>query len=277
MSIALVAVAKLEEKYLIEWVQYYLYIGFDMIYLYENNKEPIYAELLQEFPNVKVIHFPSDGTPVRSTQFYVLEDFCAKYKNNHTWMAHFDIDEFLVLKKHGTIHEFCQEYLGNEEGGIVVPWTHFGNNGRETYDNEPVTSRFTKREDMTLTKTAFVKSIACTSCIKEYIDWHIPTLSQGSMKTTDGHILKKREIDKRSITVDVIQLNHYFCKTKEEFKVKKLRGEVGVPITHPSKFGKSDRGRYHPSMFDRYNLNQVDDFFAKEKYEECIRQKETPK
>jgi hypothetical protein len=272
MTIALVAVAKLEEKYLHEWVRYYLHIGFDMIYLYENNKEPTYAELLKEFPKVQVIHFPTDGTPTRSTQYYVLEDFCKNYKEKHTWMAHFDLDEFIVLKKHKTIHEFCQEYLGNEEGGIVVPWVHFGDNGHETYKAEPVTFRFTKREDISLTKTAFVKSIVCTACIDIFIDWHIPKLIKGVMKTTDGEIITKRETDKKPI--DVIQLNHYFCKSKEEFKVKRIRGEVGVPSTHPSKFGKAEHGRYQYSMFTRYNQNIVDDFYAKETYEECLRRKE---
>lgn len=275
MTAVLVAVAKLEDNYLEEWVQYYLHIGFDMIYLYENNKEPKYAELLKEYSKVKVIHFPSDGTPTRSTQYYVLEDFCTNYKDLYTWMAHFDLDEFLVLKKHKTIQEFCQEYLGNEEGGIVVPWVHFGDNGRETYSPEPVTFRFTKREDLNESKTVFIKSIVCTSCIDLYIDWHIPKLKKGSMKTTNGELLNKRETELK--VIDVVQLNHYFCKTKEEFKLKRIRGEVGVPSTHPSKFGKDERGRYHITMFFRYNKNVIEDLYAKHTYEECLKQKETPK
>ncbi len=274
MSAALVCVAKLEEKYLHEWVQYYLHIGFDRIYLYDNNKEPIYGDFLKEYPKVTVIHFPSVGTPVRSTQFYVLEDFCANYKDKHTWVAHFDVDEFLVLKKHKTIQEFCQDYLGNEEGGIVVPWVHFGDNGRTTYSPEPVTFRFTMREDISQAKTVFIKSIVCSACIEKYIDWHIPTLKKGVMQTTDGDTITKRETDKKPI--DVLQLNHYFCKSKEEFAVKRIRGEVGVPSTHPSKFGKSDNGRYSSRMFDLYNQNTIEDLYAKQRYEECIKQRETP-
>jgi hypothetical protein len=274
MTAVLVGVAKLEDRYLQEWVQYYLHIGFDMIYLYENNKEPKYAELLKEYSKVKVIHFPSDGTPIRSTQYYVLEDFCKQYKDMYTWMAHFDVDEFLVLKKHTTIQDFCREYLGNNEGGIVVPWVHFGNNGHETYSPEPVTSRFTKREDLSKSPTVFVKSIVTTACIDTYIDWHIPQLKQGHMKTTDGDNVTKRETHTKPI--DVVQLNHYFCKSKEEFKLKRVRGEVGVPLTHPSRFGKAERGRYHDSMFHRYNKNEIEDLYAKDTYEECIRQKVTP-
>jgi hypothetical protein len=274
MTAVLVAVAKLEEKYLQEWVEYYLQIGFDAIYLYENDKEQKYAELLKDYPRVKVIHFPTDGTPIRSTQYYVLEDFCTKYKDQYTWLAHFDIDEFLVLKQHKTIQEFCQAYLGKEEGGIVVPWVHFGDNGHEGYSPEPVTFRFTKREDVETSRTVFVKSIACTSCIEKYIDWHIPSLKKGNMKTTNGDTILCRETDKKPI--DVVQLNHYFCKTKEEFQMKRIRGEVGVPSTHPSKFGKSEQGRYNITMFHRYNKNEIEDLKAKEIYEECLRQRVTP-
>ena len=274
MSAALVAVAKLEHKYIKEWVKYYLYLGFDRIYLYENDKEPRYADLLKDYPKVKVIHFPTDGTPTRSTQFYVLEHFCTHYKDNYAWMAHFDLDEFLVLKQHTSIQEFCQEYLGNQEGGIVVPWVHFGDNGHQTSSDDPVTFRFTKREDMTLTKRVYVKSIVCTECVDKFIDWHIPDLRKGNMKTTNGEIIKQREIQNPPLTI--LQLNHYFCKTREEFQLKRIRGEVGVPITHPSKFGKSENGRYNMTMFDRFNKNEIEDFKAKEIYEGCLRQRETP-
>lgn len=274
MSVALVAIAKMEHPYIEEWVRYYLHIGFDAIYLYENDKVPKYAEMLKEFPKVTVIPFPNDGTPIRSTQFYMLEDFCSRFKDNHKWMAHFDLDEFLVLKQHKTIQEFCQEYLGNDEGGIVVPWVHFGDNGHQQFSSKPVTVRFTKREDIEQAKTVFIKSIVCTSCIDKYIDWHIPNLKKGSMKTTAGDTITQRETDKKPI--DVLQLNHYFCKSIEEFKIKRLRGEVGVPITHPSKFGKSENGRYHIDMFHRYNKNDIEDLHAKNVYEECLMQIKTP-
>ena len=274
MSAALVCVAKLEEKYLHEWVQYYLHIGFDRIYLYDNSPKPIYEDFLKEYEKVTVIHFPSIGTPTRTTQQFVLDDFCANYKDKHTWVAHFDVDEFLVLKKHKTILEFCQEYLPNEDGGIVVPWVHFGDNGHKTYSPEPVTFRFTMREDLSQTTNVFVKSIMCTACIDKYVDWHIPNLKKGVVRTTDNEIVKFRHTDKKPI--DVIQLNHYFCKSLEEFHLKRIRGEVGVTSTNPCRFGKADHGRYGINMFNRYNKNQIEDLYAKQTYEECLRQRETP-
>ncbi len=268
MSTALVCIAKMEHKYIEEWVKYYLYIGFEAIYIYENDDEPRYAEMLKEYPQVTVIPFAGAGSPVRSIQYYMLEDFCKHHKEKHKWIAHFDCDEFLVLKKHKTIQDFCKEYLNNDEGGIAVSWVHFGDNGHTTYSTEPVTFRFTMREDLTKNKLSYVKCIVCSSSIDKYIDFHIPQLKIGKIRDTDGNVIVSRET--KYFTTDVVQLNHYLCKSFEEFGRKKIRGQAGVPSTHPSRFGKAVAGRYHPDFFKQYNRNEIEDLFAKEIYEACL-------
>jgi len=249
MSVALVAIAKMEHAYIEEWVRYNLHIGFDAIYIYENDDQPIYAHMLKGFPQVTVIRYPGAGSDTRSIQYHMLQDFCRDYKDKHKWIAHFDLDEFLVLKKHKTVHEFCQQYLANDEGGIAFCWVHFGDNGHANYSPEPVTFRFTKRQNMETIKSAFVKCIVCSSCIQKYIDFHIPELSQGSIRTTSGTIVKSREI--RDFSIDVAQLNHYMCKSLQEFGRKKLRGQAGVPASHPNRFGKGPGGRYSKEFFDQ--------------------------
>jgi hypothetical protein len=274
MSVALVAIAKMEHNYIEEWVNYYLHIGFDSIYIYENDDEPKYAEILNKYPQVTVIRFPGAGSPTRSIQYLILQDFCRNYKDKHKWIAHFDLDEFLVLKKHKTIHEFCDEYLGHDEGGIGFCWVHFGDNGHQTYSPEPVTVRFTKREDLSKVASAYIKCLVCTSCIDTYIDFHIPNLKKGKIRTTSGTVLNTRET--KDLSIDVAQLNHYLSKSLEEFQRKKLRGQAGVPSTHPNRFGKGEGGRYSLGFFHRFNRNHIDDFLAKEIYQECLTKTMTP-
>ena len=271
MSTALVCIAKMEHNYIVEWVEYYLYIGFDAIYVYENDKEPKYAEMLKEYPQVIVIPFPQDGSVTRSVQYHMLEHFCANFKDKYKWIAHFDCDEFLVLKNHKKIQEFCQEYLGNEEGGIGVNWLIFGDNGHKTYSPEPVTFRFTKRESIKETSKSYIKCIVCSSCIDKYIDFHIPNLKKGHIRNTRGDILTSREVDQTIL--DVVQLNHYMCKSREEFGRKKIRGQAGVPSSHPNKFGRGLGGRYDISFFLKNNKNEVEDCSAKVIYEACLANK----
>ena len=262
---ALVCIAKMEHPYIEEFVRYYLALGFDAIYIYENDEIPSYAKLFSSERRVHVLHFPSHGTPTRSVQLLILDDFCTNYKDLYRWIAHFDCDEFLVLKKHRTIQEFCQEYLPNQEGGIGICWIHFGDCGLRSAGPEPVTVRFTKRQSETKLKTTYVKCIVCSSCIYKYSDFHMPMLKQGVFRTTRGDLLTGRETS--SIWFDVAQLNHYFCKTFEEFQRRKLRGQAGVPSTHPNKHGQGRAGRYDPAMFEAYNKNEVEDLWAKDFYE----------
>ena len=46
-SYCLFAMAKMEEDYIVEWVNYHLDIGFTNIYLYDNEFEPKYDNILK--------------------------------------------------------------------------------------------------------------------------------------------------------------------------------------------------------------------------------------
>jgi len=48
-----------EEKYVDEWIQYYLYgLGFTKIFIYDNSPENALKELSNKYSNVTVVHFP---------------------------------------------------------------------------------------------------------------------------------------------------------------------------------------------------------------------------
>lgn len=268
MSCALVGVAKMEKSYILEWIRYNLHIGFDVIYLYENDDEPVYAEMLKEFPQVKVIPFPGPGTPQHSIQYLILEDFCKNYKDQHTWFIHLDCDEFLVLKKHKSIQELCKEYLSNNEGGLAICWVMFGDSGQKISSPEPVTFRFTRSERPDPQKQIDVKSIVCSACIDNFQDnFHAPDLKQGIIRNTSGAIVKGK---KTSQVTDVAQINHYFCKSFEEFQLRKIRGDVGYPSTHPKKFGNTPDSRCQLSFYRFYNRNEIEDLSAKHIYEKVV-------
>lgn len=68
----------------------------------------------------------------------------AEHKDDHTYMAFFDVDEFLVLKKHDTVDEFLQQHL--TEGSLAISWHIFGTGFRDLYTPLPVTKRFMYRD-----------------------------------------------------------------------------------------------------------------------------------
>jgi len=70
---------------------------------------------------------------------------CAsEHKNDHKFMAFFDIDEFLVLKKHATVGEMVEKHL--KDGSLTISQHIFGTGNADNYGTLPVTKRFAYRD-----------------------------------------------------------------------------------------------------------------------------------
>jgi hypothetical protein len=170
------------------------------------------------------------------------------FKDPITHVAHIDIDEFIVLKKHKNICEFINEYIVGDCQGIGMNWRFFGSSGRQEKTNEPVTTRFTmcgingdKHIKTLFKKDFFVRFNTC----------HAVILSRGHIKSTSNHIIDGPF--NNNINFDVIQLNHYKCKTLPEFRYIRTRQRADVigPI-----------GENVDEAFKLYDVNEVEDLTA---------------
>lgn len=232
MKVALVCIAKNEDNYIDEWINYNLKLGFDRIFIYSNNWE---YECHNE--KVSVIPFPGE---VKQTQSY--NTFINDNRENYDWAAFFDVDEFLVLKKHNNIKEFISDYIDRDS--IAINWVLFGDNNHTEIinNNYSVLSRFTKRQiGVNLHIKVIVK-------IKDGVSMSGPHSSCLNWVDTNGNI--GRGPFNRNGDDNIAQLNHYFCKTKIEFEDKIKRG-------------RSDSQTFRSmSEFDPHNSNDVEDLLA---------------
>ena len=100
MVTAVCAIAKLENRYIREWVEYYLTLGFDYIILYDNNDingEDL-SEPIQDYIQAKQVEI----IDVRGKIGYQVEAYnnCYhRYKYQVDWILFVDIDEFERLVK----------------------------------------------------------------------------------------------------------------------------------------------------------------------------------
>jgi hypothetical protein len=138
------AVAKEEEPYIDEWLDFHLGIGFGPIYLYDNSEnhdlEQVSKRRRQDLDD-PVFSFHDPGTG-RQKSAYAR---CAKHVHNlkHKWAAFIDIDEFVVIKNRTQfphIVDLLQEYAAS--GRFHIWWRNFGSSGNEVYEPIPVTKRF---------------------------------------------------------------------------------------------------------------------------------------
>lgn len=192
MKIACVCIAKNEDNYIQEWVEYNVKLGFDNIFLYQNNWRTKFTH-----PNLIKIEFDEDRG---DRQVYGYNKFINDYKSEYEYAAFLDVDEFLVLKNHKNIKDFMEDY--RDQPAVSFKWFYFGNNGLEKVENNNfnVLPRFTKRG---VNPDIIGKSIVRININTPLMMVHTPLCSC-------------LEID-----TNIAQLNHYYSKTKEEFEVKK--------------------------------------------------------
>eukprot|EP00581_Thalassiosira_minuscula_P016395 CAMPEP_0183716150 /NCGR_PEP_ID=MMETSP0737-20130205/10159_1 /TAXON_ID=385413 /ORGANISM="Thalassiosira miniscula, Strain CCMP1093" /LENGTH=425 /DNA_ID=CAMNT_0025945369 /DNA_START=99 /DNA_END=1376 /DNA_ORIENTATION=+ len=226
VSTALCGIVKDAEPYLDEWVDYHFGLGFHTIYLIDNSKE----HELQKWQNKRrdlgysVRVMPKPGT---HRQMYGYHMCAAEHKGDHTYMAFFDVDEFMVLKKHETINEFLTMHL--PKGALAISWFIFGAGYTSMYAPLPVTKRFTYRDGVEKSERhkqwGNVKSIVKTSDYGGYpqsphsmkTNRKTAGTDKAWLDTTGGGDFDKIGAVNSNRPVDVAVIHHYKYLSPKEF------------------------------------------------------------
>ncbi len=124
------AVARGEAPYVEEWVLYHLFIGVDLIYLYDNEVEPTYHRMFKCNPRVHVIHLLSGKEERMGIQMLAQVHFMTNWKHKHTWAMLPNVDEFLVMKHYVDVKDLVREHISVETPGIDVQWLMIGHNNQ---------------------------------------------------------------------------------------------------------------------------------------------------
>jgi hypothetical protein len=259
----LVCIAKLEQNYIEEFVQYHLALGFARIYLFDNEDVPTYEALLKPYVDsghLYVTHLPRNDHVAMNefgqkcfvpVQYLALHLFSQQVIPDPTitHVAHIDIDEFIVLKKHANIREFITEYIKGDCAGIGMNWRFFGSSFNKDPIEKPVTERFTMCEAR---GNMHIKTLFRKDCFARFDGCHTIKTTTGHIKSTDGTIIEGPYNEKAPI--DVIQVNHYKCKTLPEYRYIRTRMRADVVNAE-----KEDVD----ADFKKYDINEVEDLTIK--------------
>ena len=94
MKVVVCAMAKNEQKYINEWVNHYLSLGVDKIFLYDNgNKPDSIANYIDQIDKVEIFDIRDISGEHLQQKTYT--DFYNKYNTTFDWCLFCDIDEFL--------------------------------------------------------------------------------------------------------------------------------------------------------------------------------------
>lgn len=237
MSTALVCIAKNEAKFITEWIAHQIGLGFDHVFVFDNESTDGTLEILQaiarKFP-VTVIPWPSEAGA--SPQISAYEHAAKSLLAPHEWVAFFDCDEFLVLHEDESVGAFLAGF-DDAVGAVGINWLTFGSAGLGSEPYGMVTETFTCGGVRHWGNNKHIKTIARVACL-ERMGIHDARLKSGAYVHADGTPLVMPE--KRGIAAvanhRVAQLNHYQCKSRLDFDEKMARGRAGRRPEDPERF-----------------------------------------
>lgn len=206
-----------EEIYLDEWVTYHLSLGFDHIWLYDNNSAISVAEYIKSYKwasYVTVIPWPCKEQPQRKANQHFLDS-----NIDAMWAAFIDIDEFFDIKDDRSINELMEDY--NDYSAVHFCWEIYNANGLVYKDERPLRERFTRK---VRNKDWFDGKFICRPQAVVWLGVH-----QLCMKWNHLHVDSHKHLCNYSgmnYQFDICTIAHYFTKSLEEWVNKIKRGSV---------------------------------------------------
>ena len=228
--LSIVACLKNEALNLAEWLDFHMAVGVEHFYLYDNGSNDGTKEICKRYDNITYSYNTMD-----MCQIACYYNALTAYRDQSKWMAFIDLDEFLFSPS-----EDLKECLKDFEQfpGIAVNEVFFGSNGHETRPPGGVLLNYTKREKEINKHIKSIVQPLFTLCSAD--NPHSFWYKQG------GAVNEKKEPCpgpfNEPASVDRLRINHYWVKSKQEYKDKLDRGRADVPSRHP-KFRYSQQGR----------------------------------
>ena len=223
------AIAKCENEYINDWCKYHLDLGFDDIYIFDNNieyYEPIECCIDQSIMDkIHITKIPNAKAPF---QVPIYDEFY--HSHSFDWCAFIDIDEYIVINGFKNISEFFSQPQFKNANIISLVWHMYGDDGEIKRDRSiPVNKYFKKR----ITKyvghgksiiRGGVKNLKIVSSHYAKINDKTPAQTTPEGKTVYAEVGGRPDSS-------IAYINHYMTKTLEEFIDQKLdRGtDAGFP------------------------------------------------
>ncbi len=229
-------IAKNEHPYVEEWVAHHLVIGAEKIVIFDNESDPPLYQMLEDYiqKGLVAVH-PVQGKGQQMSAYY---QGLKRYGPLSKWMAFIDVDEFLIPKKYSDVRFILTDY--EDYGALGVHWVEFGSSGHLKRPGKSQIKNYVHRFPRHYPKNMHIKSIVQPERVeytytghsfKYYRPWYCVDENFLPVSGTQS-----------PFTADVIQLNHYYYRSQEDYCLKVERGRVSR---------EDDRGKRKHGAFYR--------------------------
>lgn len=224
MKAIVCGIAKRENKYINEWCKHYISLGFDHIYLYDNNEfdYPYVGDFIDN--NLKDKITITDWRARKDIALLSKAYLDCYYSQEFDWCLFCDIDEFLVGIPE--IHEFFNTKKFDNIEQIRVMWEYFGDDGYIERDEIIPVMEFFKikltNDNHHNVGKFFLKAGLELQNIEPHFAWGknklplktcFPSGKINPESAATLYIKPQGEYQK----TEIVYLNHYMTKTLKEF------------------------------------------------------------
>lgn len=231
--ISICGIFKNEAPFLKEWIEFHEMIGVEHFYLYNNNSEDLFGEVLQPYISRGLVTLID--WPYNQAQMKAYKNFYETYRHETQWVSFLDIDEFFCPKKDVTLTEWLCKH--DKYPVILFYWRMFG------------TSNILKHDYSKLVVEQFVVSWkhydTCGKCLIN-TDYDIAFFDSSTHHETTvkykwlgfrinifpanifGHFVRGRFHwgDEKKCDKADIQINHYWTKGWDVYSKKRQLTDV---------------------------------------------------
>lgn len=203
-----------ECRYVKEFADWHLSLGFNKIYFFEDYDSKSHKNLFENNENVEVKTLKEYGIKnFKGTfrQYFLYKKFAEESKGYYDWVAFIDVDEFIVFDKDYTLEKFLKEY--ENYPAVYLRWMMYGANGHIKRPNGKVMDVYTKP---TMEEDCYVygkgkwskKSFVNINKYRGFDNIHIATGGVHTDYTSDYDMLG---------SFDKAHINHYHSKSWEDY------------------------------------------------------------
>ena len=230
-KVSICSIFKNEGLYLKEWIEYHLIVGVEHFYLYNNNSDDNYLEILKPYIDSGVVTLTDwEFTPGQMKAF---ADCADKHKNDTEWIAYIDLDEFIVPKKDYYVYDFLRHFKNRPF--VLAYWKIFASGGLKARKSDYVIEDFviSPRKLTSIGKCFYNTKYNYSPELKENSTMHLMSSKVCGIEIPPINSFGKFVIYNinKGKNKETIQINHYLTKSIDEYLYKKSKRGGGVHVT----------------------------------------------
>ena len=243
-KVILCAIAKCENKYILEWVVWHLKLGFDKIIIYDNNDTDgeYISDVVGNIKKVEIIDWRGKVQGSCETQVAAYND-CYKKHMDSEWIMYLDIDEFLEFRNNIDIKKFL-DYTWVENANVIkFHWKCYSDNGYIYEQNGLVTETY---KELCANRNTNVNTKSIYRCgIEDFkmLNIHFSNLKEKVYYQSGRPCLSSYSTTDNNINYDNGCVRHYVTKSMQEF----------VNIKYARRNPGTSKQRLNPSFYFKYN------------------------